>query len=287
MTLGVFIAIAHNGSLSVSSAFTSLSLLTLLTSPLALMFTALPQTFMALACLTRIQEFLMENDQALGLDDGKKFLFTKISSLTNTSVAPGKLGLLSSYTNKPFGTEFNDGIGESSPKLTLKQDIELPSFSTPQLQSSDKGKYILKLENASLGATEDRKPIIHELNLTIARSSLTLVIGKVGSGKSTLLKSLIGELPLSAGSLESMFNESSYCEQQPWLINGSIRDNILGHSKFDDKWYQTVVKSCALDKDLESLSSGSLTHVGSKGISLSGGQKARVVSLMPGDFVHS
>jgi len=161
----------------------------------------------------------------------------------------------------------------------LRHDIELASLGTLQVQSNDDKKIILMLKDAAFGVAEDGRPIIHGLNLIIYRFSLTLVIGKVGSGKSTLLKSLIGELPLSAGSMHSIFNESSYCEQQPWLINDSIQNNILGHSNLEGKWYQTVVNSCALDKDFEALPLGGLTIIGSKGISLSGGQKARVVRI--------
>ncbi|KAE8441372.1 hypothetical protein EG329_005475 [Mollisiaceae sp. DMI_Dod_QoI] len=257
MTFGVFIAVAQkeNRSLSVSSAFTSLSLLSLLASPLSLMFTALPQTFMALACLTRIQDFLIENEK-----------------VPRTGVSD----LLTIYTDQTFEPEPNPQGEEPSPESASRHDIELASMSTPQAQPNNNKKTILMLKDAAFGVTEDGRPIIHGINLTIDRSSLTLVIGKVGSGKSTLLRSLIGEIPQTAGSLQSTFNESSYCEQQPWLINDSIQNNILGHSNFEGKWYQTVVDSCALDKDFEALSLGGLTPIGSKGISLSGGQKARV-----------
>lgn len=68
VTFGVFIAVAQRsgGSLSVSKAFTSLSLLSLLSSPLSLMFNAVPQTSMALACFSRIQDFLVEDDKDVG-----------------------------------------------------------------------------------------------------------------------------------------------------------------------------------------------------------------------------
>lgn len=161
----------------------------------------------------------------------------------------------------------------------MREDIELADRENPHYQSIGKEKNIFVLKDAAFGDGKDNRPIIHGLNLSIDRYSLTLVVGNVGSGKSILLKSLIGELPLRDGSLQSTFSESSYCEQQPWLINGTIQDNILGQSTFDGKWYDTVVKSCALDRDFEALPLGNLTPIGSKGISLSGGQKARVVSF--------
>jgi ATP-binding cassette subfamily C (CFTR/MRP) protein 1 len=106
-----------------------------------------------------------------------------------------------------------------------------------------------------------------------------MIIGKVGSGKSTLLKGLIGELPVTAGSVQRKFMEVGYCEQQAWLVNDTIQSNILGQSALEARWYVTVVKACALDRDFAYLPLGELSVTGSKGISLSGGQKQRVVSL--------
>jgi len=103
-----------------------------------------------------------------------------------------------------------------------------------------------------------------------------MIIGKVGSGKSTLLKGLLGELPATAGSVQINFSGSAYCEQQHWLVNDTIQNNIIGQSTLEARWYETVVNACALDKDFAVLPSGGLSLIGSKGISLSGGQKARV-----------
>ena len=194
--------------------------------------------------------------------------------------------LQTSYTDKGAEIEINVGKQKPQPEPSFRHDIELATQKTLQYQSTEKDKTVIALKDAAFGVGEDNRPIIHGLNLTINRYSLTLVIGKVGSGKSTLLKSLIRELPLRSGSLQSTFSESSYCEQQPWLINGTIQNNILGHSAFDEKWFHTVVKSCALDRDFEALPLGCLTPIGSKGISLSGGQKARVVSCNIQCFAH-
>lgn len=136
----------------------------------------------------------------------------------------------------------------------------------------------MKLENATFGI-KGGLPIIKSLDLNVNRSSLTMIVGKVGSGKSTLLKGLISEIPLTSGSMQRCFAEAGFCEQQAWLVNDTIQNNILGQSKLEARWYDTVVKSCALDKDFAGLQLGDLSVIGSKGISLSGGQKQRVVSL--------
>ena len=107
-----------------------------------------------------------------------------------------------------------------------------------------------------------------------------MVTGPVGCGKSTLLKLLLGELPEISGSIITSFAKAAYCPQAPWITWGTIKDNIVGMSKWDKPWYNTVVRACALVADLESLPDGDQTKTGTRGSRLSGGQKIRVVSLL-------
>ena len=67
----------------------------------------------------------------------------------------------------------------------------------------------------------------------------------------------------------------SYAAQSPWLRHQSIKDNILFGYPLDEARYQQVVECCALRPDLEMLEDGDSTEIGARGVSLSGGQKAR------------
>ena len=67
----------------------------------------------------------------------------------------------------------------------------------------------------------------------------------------------------------------SYAAQSPWLQHLSIKDNILFGSPLDEERYEQVVDACALRADLDMLEDGDSTEIGSRGVSLSGGQKAR------------
>ena len=58
----------------------------------------------------------------------------------------------------------------------------------------------------------------------------------------------------------------------------TIKDNILFGSKFDEERYRQALECCALNPDLEALEDGDETEIGERGVSLSGGQKARLVS---------
>ncbi|TFK77428.1 P-loop containing nucleoside triphosphate hydrolase protein [Pluteus cervinus] len=118
------------------------------------------------------------------------------------------------------------------------------------------------------------------LNLSFPKSSITLVTGATGSGKSALLSALLGEMHCIDGtvSINKSYNKVAYCAQNAWLEHATIRDNIIFKSKagFDEDRYQAVLDACALRKDLEVLDAGDLTEIGEKGITLSGGQRARI-----------
>lgn len=69
----------------------------------------------------------------------------------------------------------------------------------------------------------------------------------------------------------------AYASQEPWLFAGSVRQNILFGRKYEQLRYEQVVKVCQLKRDFSLLPYGDKTIVGDKGISLSGGQRARLV----------
>ncbi|KAG5357793.1 Canalicular multispecific organic anion transporter 1 [Yarrowia sp. B02] len=126
--------------------------------------------------------------------------------------------------------------------------------------------------------TWDRKheiPLLTDISMNCAPASLTCIVGRVGSGKTGLLMSILGETFKSSGTLITS-GSMAYVSQQPWIFNATVRDNILFGSKFDQEVYDHVIDACALAHDLELLPDGDLTEVGEKGISLSGGQKARL-----------
>lgn len=121
-------------------------------------------------------------------------------------------------------------------------------------------------------------PIIDTLNnfnLEVKPGTLCCVVGPVGSGKSSLLQLLLKELPLNSGSLE-IVGSVSYASQEPWLFVSTVRNNILFDQPNIKNRYKDVVEVCALERDFQQLSHGDRTLVGERGVSLSGGQRARI-----------
>ncbi|KAJ2946364.1 hypothetical protein O0L34_g12402 [Tuta absoluta] len=114
-----------------------------------------------------------------------------------------------------------------------------------------------------------------DLSLTIKPGKLIAVIGPVGAGKSSLLHVLLKELPLQSGTVH-VGGTVSYASQEPWLFAGSVRQNILFGQAMDRPRYNAVVRRCALDRDFQLFPHGDKTVVGERGVSLSGGQRARI-----------
>lgn len=125
---------------------------------------------------------------------------------------------------------------------------------------------------------EETRYALKDINFTARKGQLTCIVGRVGAGKTTLLKSIIGEIPIVKDGKQSVSVNGSvaYCAQSPWILNSSIRENILFGKRYDKQFYNQTIEACQLLSDFEVLPNGDATLVGEKGISLSGGQKARV-----------
>lgn len=224
----------------VAQAFSSLALVGLLTQPTVLFVQVLPRVMQAKGCFDRIQEYCNYNSNTSGIDPPAEPL-----------------------DNIPTG---------SGDRSLFHQDQELfmmrgePGFASNAIYIKD-GTFRRKT---------DGPHILKDITVAIPQGTMTVLIGPVGSGKTTLLESILGETLAETNKVTKSKTSVSYCAQQPWLENRSIRDNIVCDGTFDDKWYQTVITACGLDSDIEQLPAGDATNVGSNGVSLSGGQKQRV-----------
>ncbi|KAL9000019.1 MAG: hypothetical protein Q9169_001264 [Polycauliona sp. 2 TL-2023] len=131
-----------------------------------------------------------------------------------------------------------------------------------------------------------------DINTRFSIGELNLVVGPTGSGKTSLLMALLGEMTLFQGRVylpgshtsQELFEDQqtgltesvAYCAQQAWLVNDTIKQNILFATPLDESRYKAVIAACALERDLQILDAGDQTLVGEKGIALSGGQKQRI-----------
>lgn len=169
-------------------------------------------------------------------------------------------------------------------KLFLLKELDASDVhkSKKQLQLNDVS---VAIKNATFvwdvvsdDAGEEAPIALNEINFEAKKGELSCIVGNVGSGKSTFLKAIIGEIKMkeTPGAYVESRGTIAYCSQSPWILNGTIRENILFGSRYDKVFYEKTLAACQLLPDLKVLSDGDHTTVGEKGISLSGGQKARV-----------
>ncbi|XP_063913812.1 probable multidrug resistance-associated protein lethal(2)03659 isoform X2 [Zophobas morio] len=117
--------------------------------------------------------------------------------------------------------------------------------------------------------------ILSDVSLRIKANQMTAIIGPVGSGKSTILKVILNEIPHLQGSVQ-IGATISYAAQEPWIFDGTVRENILFGELYHGAKYDEVIKVCALERDFALFPYGDSTLVGSRGTTLSGGQKSRI-----------
>jgi ATP-binding cassette subfamily C (CFTR/MRP) protein 1 len=243
LTFSLFTIIAkvkNEQSLLVSQAFTSLTVLSLLGTPLVMFVQIVPMLMATVSSCSRIQEFLISDSNAQ----------------SHQSVRGGKSSSAQVLPIKPSEVKDQLAIG---------------------LTELDNDPVVFSVVNGTFGWTSGTA-VLRNINLNVPKSMFVAVVGPVGSGKSTLLKALLGETSMAEGVIHTPSSQIAFCDQNAWITNITMRVNIVGPSEFDGPWYETVLHACALKDDLKALSEGAECLLGSRGVALSGGQKQRIVS---------
>ena len=140
------------------------------------------------------------------------------------------------------------------------------------------------LKPLSSGSSEKLdRPFLRDIDLTLRKGELTVVVGPVGSGKSALISALLGEMhgcdapdgtPARLGA-PVIAGTTSYVAQVAWVQSLSLKDNVLFGRALDEDAYARALECACLGSDVALLPLGDLTEIGEKGITLSGGQKQR------------
>ena len=131
----------------------------------------------------------------------------------------------------------------------------------------------IEVEKATF-AWGDEEPCLKEVSLRIKKGSLVAVVGDTGCGKSSFLLSLLGALTRCEGAVR-VSGSFALSEQQAWIINDSVRNNVLMGSAFDATRFARVIAAAQMQSDLVLLG-GEDAEIGDHGINVSGGQKARI-----------
>jgi ATP-binding cassette subfamily B protein len=173
------------------------------------------------------------------------------------------------------------GVGAYSAAVP---DVDLSAGTAPAPATAARNP-LRRLELDGFSAVHENGTVgVHNLDLTVERGQLVLVLGPVGSGKSSLLRALAGIVhhtgalrwngdPVTDPELFLRPNQVGYVGQLPRVLSGTVADNIrLGH----EVDAAGAVSTAQLEHDLTATGSGLGLLVGHKGTRLSGGQLQRL-----------
>ncbi|XP_036720357.1 cystic fibrosis transmembrane conductance regulator isoform X1 [Balaenoptera musculus] len=118
-------------------------------------------------------------------------------------------------------------------------------------------------------------PVLKDISFKIERGQLLAVAGSTGAGKTSLLMMIMGELEPSEGKIKHS-GRISFCSQFSWIMPGTIKDNIIFGVSYDEYRYRSVIKACQLEEDISKFAEKDNIVLGDGGITLSGGQQARI-----------
>eukprot|EP00924_Labyrinthula_sp_SR-Ha-C_P010690 maker-scaffold_49-snap-gene-1.100-mRNA-1 protein AED:0.02 eAED:0.02 QI:0/0.25/0.2/1/1/1/5/96/1383 len=170
--------------------------------------------------------------------------------------------------------------------------LYFPSLETNSKRPED-DEVVLEMKNANFqwasaakeNADEsaeiiDHQPFqLHNLNLQVKKGELVALIGRVAQGKSSFVSAVLEEMPLKSGDIkksDALLSSIGYCSQEAFIFNATVRENILFKKPYNKERYQQALKASCLESDLQIFPAGDLTEIGERGVTLSGGQKARV-----------
>ncbi|XP_059488287.1 ATP-binding cassette sub-family C member Sur [Neocloeon triangulifer] len=283
VTLVTFVAYLalEETPLTAADVFSALALFNQLTVPLFIFPVTVPIVIGAVVSTNRLRHFLAlpEISQDKKKKDDPEPEPAEISSrvfdaqTAEAGVGAAASGLCDS-SDSVFGPAGLDNIDED------EEDAEaVCGWPAPRAGGAGGAEVLVSVAAGSAFAWHsDAAPsLLVADKIELRRGTFTLVVGPVGSGKTSLLSALLAEMHTVDGAVTWHTKcDVAYAAQKPWLLNATLRDNILFGSQFNARRYSKVLAACALEPDVAILPAGDLTPIGEKGISLSGGQRQRV-----------
>jgi ABC-type multidrug transport system fused ATPase/permease subunit len=138
-----------------------------------------------------------------------------------------------------------------------------PVFATGLIDSYVSGKRIIEFLNMK----QTSKEFYDNLDVENLKNKNICILGPNGGGKTTFIKYLMKKIKNS---------KMSYCSQEKFIMDNTIRENILFGNKFEKEKYLSVINDCQLTDDINNFKEKDMKECKINGIQLSGGQKSRV-----------
>lgn len=145
----------------------------------------------------------------------------------------------------------------------------------------------VRFENVSF--SYQNQPTLDGVTIDAPPGKTVALVGSTGAGKTTVLSLLarfyeasggvitIDGIPVDGLSKESLRDRMAYVTQEPFLFNGTVRENLLlAHREAGDEELWTALTAAHADGFVKNLPKGLDTNVGERGVKLSGGEKQRL-----------
>ncbi|ORX56503.1 P-loop containing nucleoside triphosphate hydrolase protein [Piromyces finnis] len=117
-------------------------------------------------------------------------------------------------------------------------------------------------------------PAINNINLNIKHGQHAVIIGDFASC-STLIAAITGQIRLVSGNID-INGSIGYIPQEPWIINGTIQDNIIFGQSFNEERYNKIIDLCLLSRDISIFPQGDKTELTDRGANLSPSQRQKI-----------
>ncbi len=257
-TVGLYVVL-EEGSFSASNLFSALALLGQLTVCLSVFPVTIPIFIKGAVSRDRLVEF-----------------FSRPEATSYKQISCKKKIPLASDPSQDKTTDDDDdgdddaGVGPNQVALPRKTPRNSRQFERlPEIA--------FEIKNGIFAWPKTTHSALKEINLEIKSGTLTMVVGPSGCGKTALISCLVEEMDRMSGELKWYLPPSvALMGQRPWLMNASVKDNILLGRPFREKRYRKVLEACDLNTDIDLLPDGDETEVGERGVLLSGGQRQRL-----------
>mmetsp|Transcript_5499 Transcript_5499/g.15909 ORF Transcript_5499/g.15909 Transcript_5499/m.15909 type:complete len:1280 (+) Transcript_5499:109-3948(+) len=245
----------------------------------------------AISSIERICEFL---ERPLRENDNDTNLSSICTPETTADISDSRNGM-NQQEDAPLvlkNARFRVGIDpENDSDSGSHSDRDSTTKASNNVSSESVNKDMQTDHNIENGNRENPSFTVGSFDFELRKGEIMVVCGPVGSGKSTLLNGILDEaealerklsmssLPLPKETVPPMVEKNgriSYAPQDPFILNLSLRENIVFGSDFDPVRYNRVLDACALQPDIKQLGGSDLVQIGERGVTLSGGQRQRV-----------
>ncbi|KAF9339849.1 Multidrug resistance-associated protein 1, partial [Linnemannia elongata] len=234
------------GDINSQTIFVSITLFGMLNRPIGMLSYILGETIGLIVATRRIQVYLLSeelsDDQIERSDDLPKDPAQPVIEIKGGVFAWNKDG--------------PEEETEKQMKIREKKDAK-----KRKLEDKEAKEAGLPVPIRAESVERNYEPTLKNITLSVDRSNLTAIVGRVGQGKTSLFNAMIGDMYKRHGTVR-MSGRVAYAPQQTWIINATVKDNIVFGLPFDQDKYDRIVYAAGLGPDIEMLPAGDQTEIG-------------------------